>query len=401
MLEEVLYDQPTGRLALVFELMDANLYELIRGRRHYLQSRLIQAYIFQLLQALDHMHCKGIFHRDIKPENILIESQESTRGLKLADFGSCRGIYSKQPYTEYISTRWYRAPECLLTDGYYGPEMDVWGAGCVFFEISSLYPLFPGNNELDQINRIHRVLGVPGTDLLQKLKRTRATHGNFEFPFEEGIGLRQLLKHCSSACLELLIQMLLYDAAERVSAREALRHGFFTDCLLADHPRTSGNDLHTRTDQTLASKRASKLRVTYDSKSRGIMHSVVQTAKTLPPIHPTASTKPDCQACDKANSCLSTGRYAEVYRSKAPVCPVSERHACLPSISGLSKKASSQERTPLHTMDERPAHRPRFHAGATSVNCFRLAPQPIHLRRAVSNKQTTGQTRRLKKVWQT
>lgn len=70
--------------------------------------------------------------RDIKPENILIIDE----CLKLADFGSCRGIYSKQPYTEYISTRWYRAPECLLTDGYYTQKMDMWGVGCVFFEVS-------------------------------------------------------------------------------------------------------------------------------------------------------------------------------------------------------------------------------------------------------------------------
>lgn len=71
-------------------------------------------------------------NRDIKPENILIIDE----CLKLADFGSCRGIYSKQPYTEYISTRWYRAPECLLTDGYYTHKMDMWGVGCVFFEVS-------------------------------------------------------------------------------------------------------------------------------------------------------------------------------------------------------------------------------------------------------------------------
>ena len=109
-LEEVLYDQPTGRLALVFELMDQNLYEVIRGRRHYLSPQLIKIYIYQLLKALDHMHRKGIFHRDIKPENILVNHNcDFEKGLKLADFGSCRGIYSKQPYTEYISTRWYRA----------------------------------------------------------------------------------------------------------------------------------------------------------------------------------------------------------------------------------------------------------------------------------------------------
>lgn len=106
-LEEVLYDQPTGRLALVFELLDMNLYEMIRGRRHYLEPDTIRFFMFELLRSLDHMHRRGIFHRDIKPENILVvNAQDCRQGLKLADFGSCRGIYSKQPYTEYISTRW-------------------------------------------------------------------------------------------------------------------------------------------------------------------------------------------------------------------------------------------------------------------------------------------------------
>jgi renal tumor antigen len=89
-------------LALVFELMDMNIYELIRGRRHYVAEERVKSYMYQLIKSMDHMHRNGIFHRDIKPENILIMDD----CLKLADFGSCRGIYSKQPYTEYISTRW-------------------------------------------------------------------------------------------------------------------------------------------------------------------------------------------------------------------------------------------------------------------------------------------------------
>ena len=103
------------------------------------------------------MRARACARSDIKPENLLIVDNV----LKLADFGSCRGIYSKQPYTEYISTRWYRAPECLLTDGYYGYKMDLWGVGCVMFETLALYPLFPGTNEADQIERIHKVLGTP------------------------------------------------------------------------------------------------------------------------------------------------------------------------------------------------------------------------------------------------
>ena len=80
-------------------------------------------------------------------------------------------MYSKPPYTEYISTRWYRAPECLLTDGYYSYKMDLWSVGCVFFEVMSLYPLFPGSNELDQIAKIHDILGTPSTALLGKIRK--------------------------------------------------------------------------------------------------------------------------------------------------------------------------------------------------------------------------------------
>ena len=142
---EVLYDEPTGRLALVFELMEINMYEAVKGKRTPLPESRVKFMMYQVLKAIDHMHRNGIYHRDIKPENILITNDT----VKLADFGSCRGIYSKPPFTEYISTRWYRPPECLLTDGYYNHKMDYWGIGCVFFEVLTLTPLFPGTNELD------------------------------------------------------------------------------------------------------------------------------------------------------------------------------------------------------------------------------------------------------------
>lgn len=228
-LHEIIYDKKTGTVALICELMDMNIYEMIRGRRHYLPEIKIKNYMYQLLKSLDHMHRCGIFHRDVKPENILIKDEV----LKLADFGSCRSVYSKPPYTEYISTRWYRAPECLLTDGYYSYRMDLWSVGCVFFEVMSLHPLFPGSNEVDQIAKIHDVLGTPDSSVLNKMKhRNRGI--NFDFPPKKGTGIEKLIPHASSQCIELIYKMCTYDPEERITAKQALRHSYFRDLREAD-----------------------------------------------------------------------------------------------------------------------------------------------------------------------
>ncbi|KAI8788044.1 MAPK/MAK/MRK overlapping kinase [Biomphalaria glabrata] len=222
-LQEVIFDKKSGTLVLICELMEMNIYELIRGKRHYIPERKIKNYMYQLLKSIDHMHRNGIFHRDVKPENILIKEDL----LKLADFGSCRSIYSKQPYTEYISTRWYRAPECLLTDGYYTYKMDIWSVGCVFFEILSLHPLFPGSNEVDQIAKIHDVMGTPDLAVLNKLKRSKSM--NFNFQPKKGTGIERLLTHVSPEAIELIYLMCTYDPEERITARQALKHSYFKD----------------------------------------------------------------------------------------------------------------------------------------------------------------------------
>ena len=123
--------------------------------------------------------------------------------LKVADLGSCRGIYSQPPYTEYISTRWYRPPECLLTDGFYSYKMDLWGIGCVMFEITSLFPLFPGNDETDQIQKIHNVLGTPPQDILDRFsKMTKSI--NLKFGHKQGTGIERLIPHASPDCIEAI-----------------------------------------------------------------------------------------------------------------------------------------------------------------------------------------------------
>mmetsp|Transcript_51583 Transcript_51583/g.122732 ORF Transcript_51583/g.122732 Transcript_51583/m.122732 type:complete len:554 (+) Transcript_51583:176-1837(+) len=233
-LHEVLYDEPTGRLALVFELMDMNLYEAIKGRRHYLPEEKVKHYMYGTLKALDHVHRNGIFHRDVKPENLLLLDDD----IKLADLGSCRGIYSRQPYTEYISTRWYRAPECLLTDGYYNFKMDMFAAGSVCFEVVALFPLFPGQNEMDQIQKIHNVLGTPSPELLRKFK-LNASHMDFNFPEKKGSGIERLIPHASQEVIALMLKLLKYDPDERIVARQALKDPYFRELRDAEREQMS------------------------------------------------------------------------------------------------------------------------------------------------------------------
>ena len=132
------------------------------------------------------------------------------------------------------STLRYRAPECLLTDGFYNYKMDMWGVGCVMFEVLSLYPLFPGTNELDQINKIHNVIGTPPPDTLAKLKKHSNSHIDFNFPHKEGSSLAKLIPHISADCVELITKLLAYDPDDRISARQAVKHPYFRELREAE-----------------------------------------------------------------------------------------------------------------------------------------------------------------------
>ena len=109
------------------------MYEAMRTKNGPVSEKKVKRMMYQVLKAVEHMHRHGILHRDIKPENILIDGDT----VKVADFGSCTES-TKQPYTGYVGTVWYRPPESLLTDGHYNQKMDYWGIGCVFFETLTL-----------------------------------------------------------------------------------------------------------------------------------------------------------------------------------------------------------------------------------------------------------------------
>ena len=223
-LHDVLFERK--HLALVLELMDMNLYEAIKDRETFLPEQKIVSWMHQLFQALAFMHENKLFHRDVKPENLLLQGSL----LKLADLGSCASIgIEGPPFTRYISTRWYRAPECLLTSGFYGFKMDIWAAGCVLYEVATLQPLFPGKNEVDQIHKIHSILGSPSDHVLAEFRSLPGEHlGHIAFQPIKGTGFGRILNHCSSHLVSLLNSTLVYDPACRPTATECLSSGLFS-----------------------------------------------------------------------------------------------------------------------------------------------------------------------------
>eukprot|EP01063_Lacrimia_lanifica_P039131 TRINITY_DN851_c0_g2_i7.p1 TRINITY_DN851_c0_g2~~TRINITY_DN851_c0_g2_i7.p1 ORF type:complete len:429 (+),score=137.89 TRINITY_DN851_c0_g2_i7:50-1336(+) len=334
---EVLYDRSTGRLALVFELMEMDLYDLIKGRRQFLPEDRVLHTMYQLTRAIEHMHRNGIFHRDVKPENVLISGDK----VKLADFGSCRGIYSKQPFTEYIATRWYRAPECLLSDGYYNFRMDMWGIGCVFFEIQALYPLFPGTNETDQLCKIHKMLGTPSTATLKKL-RQNSSQGDADFPAEKGVPMAQLLpSHVSAEATDLLTSMLAYDPDDRITAKKAIRHTYFRDIRELDrqlrakpHP-TASDSSPTASQQPAFPQRPSPPQQpdATPASTRRASHHHHHRPSTIPTVSQGAlstSTLPSLNAATKAAN--------EAAPLIAPMKKNPSKASLLPSIDTAMKK---------------------------------------------------------------
>jgi renal tumor antigen len=229
---DILYDAPHGYLAFVFELLSMNLNEVLHQRKAPFDEKSALLIVFQILKAVAFMHENFVFHRDIKPENCMVN--KDTLELKLVDFGSARQTAARGPFTEYVSTRWYRAPECILTAGSYGPAVDIWAVGCIFYEILTTRPLFPGKHEIDQIARIHHILGTPAREVLAQFSQNPNKQIAFAFPPRQPQELGGLLPFVSGETLDLLRGLLVYNPIDRITAEEAIEHPVFEELRNAE-----------------------------------------------------------------------------------------------------------------------------------------------------------------------
>ncbi|KAJ3002915.1 Cyclin-dependent kinase-like 3, partial [Thoreauomyces humboldtii] len=225
-----------GKLYLVFEHLDHTILEDLDKRPHGLsddrENGTVRKCMWQLLKAMDYLHSHNVIHRDIKPENILV----SVNGVvKLCDFGFARTLAGPgAKYTDYVATRWYRAPELLVGDTEYGKAVDVWATGCIFAEILTGQPLFPGDTDIDQLYRIMKILG-PLTKRHMEVFLKNPLFVGVRIPeVSKTTPIESKLPNVAPDAMVWLRQCLIYDSDQRATTRQLMSHAYFQSDGFAD-----------------------------------------------------------------------------------------------------------------------------------------------------------------------
>lgn len=212
---------------IITDLMETDLHHVIYSKQPLTEEH-HQYFTYQILRGLLYLHSANVLHRDLKPANILVNKNCD---LKICDFGLARGFEKEEDdstLTDYVVTRWYRAPEVVLLASEYTKAIDIWSVGCILCELIGRKPLFTGKDHIDQVRRIVEITGKPTEEELKWLpKEGPARRFMGKIPDSKGKDFSSLYPKASPECLNLVTQMLRFHPYERISIQECLKHPFF------------------------------------------------------------------------------------------------------------------------------------------------------------------------------
>lgn len=207
---------------MVLDFMETDLHKIIYSK-NVLTDEHFQYFVYQILKALKYIHSAKVIHRDLKPSNLLLNSNCD---LKICDFGLARGVSDDDEYTEYVVTRWYRAPEVMCSCQEYDHKIDVWSVGCILAELLLRKPLFPGEDYIQQLKLMFELLGTPSEEDMQFITNKKAYQYILSLPKRPAIPLAQKFRNASPLALDLLSKMLVFNPEKRISVEEALTHPY-------------------------------------------------------------------------------------------------------------------------------------------------------------------------------
>jgi mitogen-activated protein kinase 1/3 len=214
---------------IVTELMETDLHRVIYSKQT-LTDEHFQYFTYQILRGLKYLHSANLIHRDIKPANILVDRNCL---IRIADYGLCRGFVSSEveeagQLTDYVVTRWYRAPEVVLAASEYTRSVDIWAVGCILLELIGRKAVFMGKDHLDQIKKIVEIMGTPsGEDLAWLPMDGPARRFISKCPISPGKPLSVLFPKANPESLDVAMKMLAFDPNKRIPVEDALAHRYF------------------------------------------------------------------------------------------------------------------------------------------------------------------------------
>ncbi|XP_020592861.1 mitogen-activated protein kinase 10-like [Phalaenopsis equestris] len=341
---------------VVFELMESDLHQVIKANDDLTKEH-CKFFLYQLLRALKYIHAANVYHRDLKPKNILANANCK---LKICDFGLARVAFNDAPttifWTDYVATRWYRAPElCGSFFSKYTPGIDIWSIGCIFAEVLTGKPLFPGKNVVHQLDLMTDLLGTPSMDVISQVRNDKARRYLSNMKKKQPMPFSQKFPNADPLALKLLERLLAFDPKDRPTAEGALADQYFKG--LAKVEREPSCQPITKMEFEFERRRATK-----EDIKELIFREILEYHPQLLKDYVNGTERTNFlypSAVDKFRKQFV--QLEENGGKSAPVLPLERKHVSLPRSTMVhSMTIPPKEQTNARDTERFPGHMPRF-----------------------------------------